>query len=610
MDSIADTRPRQGLTELACLGCKSRKIRCNRAKPTCDGCFARHQSCIYPERKRRKKTNDRTARPKSVAGNDVLSDLLNRIIQVEKKCFRLANFSTKGATPTDSMTFADEDAESYFSTPSLTSSLSPSTGLMNLWGSDTLLTRHEPIITSPITCPAQPPNPDARLKQALNQVLYLKRQSLNKRTTRMDYEISLELSRTCLDHFYKHHHSDIFQDFINIKLMKLMPDIINMPEITIESATRILYYCMLYHGSLMLPPETISQGGDLTEALYVYCLRALPAWQKQASGTKTDLIASILLMRAALEQCDFDFGWSMYTSVCFCVKKLNIHNLDQFFPASMNPTLSEEGADQQRRGFWALMLVELFFRLLHDKPAIITANITEWRVNLPSITATQELAEHVAPTLTFLVKSRLTFLLLRFDMLNRDTGDKSSEVARIEELCEEIEGLIEEWSVIDAMVAYEDVAGFWWKLYDVSLTAYSTAMVMDRKIAVLRSGQAEASETTYDVPTTTLSLKIARRIMELVILALEKYPVPAAVSCVFGAFRCYIAYGCLAQHLLSSVPSDPNSTTKADMALLEQVAQKLAIIAEGDSDFMPLVHTLQELNTSIYTQWECRRRGC
>lgn len=160
------------------------------------------------------------------------------------------------------------------------------------------------------------------------------------------------------------------------------------------------------------------------------------------------------------------------------------------------------------------------------------------------------------------------------------------------------------------MAAYEDVAGFWWKLYDVTLTAYSTIMVMSRKIAVLRSDQAEASETTDNVPTTPLSLKIARRIMELVVLALEKYPVSAAASCVFGAFRCYIAYGYLAQHLLSSYSNDPNSTTKADMALMEQVAQKLANIADGDGDFMPLVHTLHELNTSIYTQWDRRRRGC
>lgn len=153
-------------------------------------------------------------------------------------------------------------------------------------------------------------------------------------------------------------------------------------------------------------------------------------------------------MRAALEQCDFDFGWKMYNSVCFCVRKLNIHNLDQLFPTSMNPTVSDERADHQRKGFWALMLVELFFRLLHDKPAIITENITEWRVNLPSITAPQEPPEHVATTLTFLVKSRLTFLLLRFDILSRDAGDSDSVVTRVEELCEEIEGLVQEWSVV------------------------------------------------------------------------------------------------------------------------------------------------------------------
>lgn len=120
-------------------------------------------------------------------------------MQVERKCSRLTNSTTKGVTPTGSMAFTDEDAESYLSTPSLASSLSPGVAFMIPWEADGLFTRDELVIAPPITCPAQPPNPDARLKQAFNQVLYLKQQSLNKRITRMDYEIPLELSRTCLD---------------------------------------------------------------------------------------------------------------------------------------------------------------------------------------------------------------------------------------------------------------------------------------------------------------------------------------------------------------------------------------------------------------------------
>ncbi|RMJ20168.1 hypothetical protein BHE90_006027 [Fusarium euwallaceae] len=54
MDPAAQSS--KGLNELACLGCKARKTRCNRAKPTCDGCFARGLTCTYPN-KRKRRTN-------------------------------------------------------------------------------------------------------------------------------------------------------------------------------------------------------------------------------------------------------------------------------------------------------------------------------------------------------------------------------------------------------------------------------------------------------------------------------------------------------------------------------------------------------------------------
>lgn len=79
--------------------------------------------------------------------------------------------------------------------------------------------------------------------------------------------------------------------------MYLIPDIINLPEISIEPTTRILYFSILYHGSLMILPETTPQVENLTQDMYVHCLRAIPAWRKHASGTKTDLITAILLVR-------------------------------------------------------------------------------------------------------------------------------------------------------------------------------------------------------------------------------------------------------------------------------------------------------------------------
>ncbi|KAL1880536.1 hypothetical protein VTK73DRAFT_5549 [Phialemonium thermophilum] len=125
----------------------------------------------------------------------------------------------------------------------------------------------------------------------------------------------------------------------------------------------------------------------------------------------------------------------MYNLVCHCVEKLDMQNIDHKSPNHIRETqLSppNEGADHYRKGFWALLLVDIFFRLLHDKPAIITANVTEWHVNLPSLDVNPELAEHVVPALAF-VKSRLNLLLLRFfDLVGQDSEDKCSVINSIE----------------------------------------------------------------------------------------------------------------------------------------------------------------------------------
>lgn len=527
---------------------------------------------------------------------------------MEEKCSRIITATDKGRSPVGSTPATRDDFGSSPNTPSVVSTPHSRTEIATSPKGTTidpdsipkeLDSSHTPNLS------AETLNVDARLKQAVDQVLHLKRQSLVDQTASVDYYVSPELSKACLDNFCKHYLVDIFQDFINLKLMYLLPDIINFREISIQPSTRILYFSILYHGSLMISPETRPYVENLTQLMYVQCLRAMPAWRKHVSGTKTDLITAILLMRASWEQCDTEFSWTMYTLVCGCVRKLDIHNLDQAFASPVVDTTScTEGADHHRKGFWALVLTDIFFRMLHDKPAILTANMAEWHVNLPSIDTAAVAAEPVIPTLTFFVRSRLTFLLLRLDILSHDAEDKNSIIKSIEGLCEEIEALFQEWSVEDSMAAYEEIAGFWWMLCELTLTAYCSMMTMSRELAVLQSGLSDASTVADNVPITLLSVNIARRIINLANLAIRNYPGTAAVSCFFSAFRCYVAYGCLAKHLFTSDPKASNSSAESDMVLLEEVAHKVATIAERDKDLVPLVGAFHDLNRSIRAKWE------
>lgn len=154
------------------------------------------------------------------------------------------------------------------------------------------------------------------------------------------------------------------------------------------------------------------------------------------------------------------------------------------------------------------------------------------------------------------------------------------------------------------MTKHKDNISYWWTLYDLMLTGYCSMMMMIHKIAVLQSDLSGTLGGCEDASTIPLSLNIARRVMDLALLSLERYPNTATASNVFGAFRCYVAYGCLARHLFKSDPREPNSTAKADIELLEQVAESMSAIAKMDEDIMPLVRMLYELNTAIRTRWK------
>lgn len=66
-------RKRQKLTTTACEPCRSRKIRCDGNKPTCEACSKRSQQCIYQ------------ATPDISSANAYVDSLVNRVAQLEQE---------------------------------------------------------------------------------------------------------------------------------------------------------------------------------------------------------------------------------------------------------------------------------------------------------------------------------------------------------------------------------------------------------------------------------------------------------------------------------------------------------------------------------------------
>lgn len=80
------------------------------------------------------------------------------------------------------------------------------------------------------------------------------------------------------------------------KVIGLMPELFSMDHVYADAAIVLIYYAVLYHGcdiaAWIANPDAI----HYSKPLYIYCLRALPGWQREATGTITDLIDAISII--------------------------------------------------------------------------------------------------------------------------------------------------------------------------------------------------------------------------------------------------------------------------------------------------------------------------
>ncbi|KAM0571659.1 hypothetical protein ACHAO2_008013, partial [Verticillium nonalfalfae] len=217
----------------------------------------------------------------SDASDGVLSNLFDRLLQVEEKCSKLV-----GSSPQVKVSPLVADSDSETSPFSLLGASPPAKvtddALAEVAG-------HSVGSSLENSCSA-----DTLLAEALAQVVYLKHQGANIQSASNETHVPPDIAKTCLNNFCKHYMADIFQDSINIKLMYLMPHMINMPEVNIDPAALSLYHGMLYHGSLSVTTRATLQIENVTRVTYFHFVRAMAAWQKKFTGTRTDLVVAIL----------------------------------------------------------------------------------------------------------------------------------------------------------------------------------------------------------------------------------------------------------------------------------------------------------------------------
>lgn len=264
--------------------------------------------------------------------------------------------------------------------------------------------------------------------------------------------------------YFAHMPCATFMSLIDRRLIELIPDILGLPHVHIDPVILVVYYCILYHGCFLRDSNVAPQSGvDYVRNHYIGCLRALHLWQRQAIGTATDFVAAVFFVsiesfaynlsqlimtimqtRVAAESFDYELAWKMLKLSWKYCRELKFHVLDD---GDYVGCFSSSTSNEDRRGFWELIQVDLFFRLVLDKPPVIS-NST-WKVNLPWLDADSGSPPQGLKATAFLAGSRVTFGVISFFALVEDeTIPKAEMLERTEAICCEIRDIFLEWRLV------------------------------------------------------------------------------------------------------------------------------------------------------------------
>ncbi|QPC72436.1 hypothetical protein HYE68_003188 [Fusarium pseudograminearum] len=571
MSSASGNGPDQ-LSRLSCARCKERKVRCNRVMPQCARCKSQDQECVYPVRAKR-----RSARPlidpalSSDSPNAALTTILDRLQRLEARTVASGS-QANGNIPTPSVGGSEASQSPVaFSTT-------------NGYASTILTPRNS----------GQEMDAMAVLKDAVDRVQELRKRSFGSSVITKSIDIPTDLAKTWVANFFKYMPACMFVSFVDRRVLELLPDIINLPHIHVDPVMLVIYYSIMYNGCSLKGSNTTSQESfTYMNASYLGCLRAVPSWEQEATGTITDLIAALYVSRVAADFFDYDIAWRAFKYACEYCQVLNLHKLDS---DESNSFLSEATCDNERRGFWEVIQIDLFYRLILNTPPVITNN--PWKVNLPWLDLDSGTVPHGMQTIAFLASSRVSLVIARFfAMLDDPTNATKTEiVAKTEALCREMQEIFAEWQLTEWLNAAQDNEQDIWGVADVILTGYTSIIYMFRKMALLDSNSPRPPATDLDIPDSPIVEDAARRLIATLNRLLDICPYGVTMTSLFGAYRCFVAFAYLANTILRA--EDPRQYM-ADIEALEQLSDTSTELCRGNRDVVPLVKAMQSITEEI-----------
>ncbi|KAE8327087.1 hypothetical protein BDV39DRAFT_193007 [Aspergillus sergii] len=532
-------------------------VRCNRAFPACQRCLAQQLECSYPNRRPRNSQNKTTLDQRSA-----LSAILERLEHVENQT------TTKSLSPGSTTTLIPPVDDT-----------TPDNGM-----DDGVIGLHRRQAFRPsrpngsLESDAMSIDVTSILSSAVDKV-----QQLRKKQNFGVGKLILE---------------SLLPAMVDRKLIDMMPDLIGMDHVHFDASMLIIYYCILWQGLFFRKPTScMSNDHHYARQVFICCKRTIPIWKQEATCTVTDFIAAMYMTQTATENFDFSLSWEMHRLACEYAQALQMHSLDGVERSERQLSMS----DHDRKGMWGLIHLDLFFRLINDKPAAFSSQLNDWRVDMPRLTVELPHERNEAvPTMAFIIRSRLTFILISYFQVSETLKSQSDVLTAIGALCEDVENIFDEWKIENWLESYKDGDINGWVLGDLALSGYTCILFMLRKASFPKGNTHRSLLSDNDdmIPRSDLSVRTSRRVLKVIhhMIHILKLPGPEAMSLILGNYRAYIAHA----HLASGLIHDPMApTAEEDLRLLHNVAECTEGLARDVNEFFPLTRAFKLVNNEV-----------
>ncbi|KAH7303671.1 hypothetical protein B0I35DRAFT_177271 [Stachybotrys elegans] len=379
------------------------------------------------------------------------------------------------------------------------------------------------------------------------------------------------------------------------RLINLLPDLLELDHVQVDACMLLIYYCIILQGCF-LDASNERPDPQIHRHIYLSCLRTIPAWQNEANGSMTDLIAAILMTQTAAEALDFGLSWHMHKQACEYAQNLDLHNLDG--TDTLNPA-NKMMDDADRVNMWNLIQLDMFYRLVNNKPPAFLSALNNWRVNFPWLSLdSPPTQDEAVPVVVFLARSRITLILISYFQTLDAIGKDEDILGIVGPLCLQVEQVYVEWKIDEWLHMHSQDEYQKWYLGELALSCYACILFMLCRATPLSVNQADNDNM---IPRSDLSIRASRKVVEITCHMIDNFPMvgPESLSVALGTYRAHVACA----HLASNIEKNPHADAVGrDLVLVQRLANCIEGVALVEKEFTPLARALSCLYYKVATK--------